>query len=139
MLSPSSGRSPAFYYRFTRVPPTPSGAAFAENALNVPRSFHGAEIPYVFGSLGAREWPWEPVDHTLSDMMSSYWANFARTGDPNGGDLPRWPAFDPSAPSVMFFGNESGLGAVPNKDRLEFWDAFYARQPTSLAEHLGRR
>jgi carboxylesterase type B len=72
-------------------------------------------------------------------MMSSYWANFARTGDPNGGDLPRWPAFDPSAPAVMFFGNESGPGAVPNKDRLEFWDAFYARQPTSLAEHLGRR
>jgi para-nitrobenzyl esterase len=132
-------RSPAFYYRFTRVPPTPGGAAFAENPLNVPRSFHGAEIPYVFGSLGAREWPWEPIDHTLSDMMSSYWVNFARTGDPNGSDLPRWPAFDPSAPAAMFFGNESGLGAVPNKDRLEFWDAFYARQPTCLAEHLARR
>ena len=85
------GKSPAFYYRFTRVPPFPKDAAFAENPLNVPRSFHGAEIPYVFGSFGARDWPWEPIDQTLSETMSSYWVNFAATGDPNGGRLLRWP------------------------------------------------
>jgi para-nitrobenzyl esterase len=134
-----SGRSPAFYYRFTRVPPTPVGAVFAENPLGVPRSFHGAEIPYVFGTLASRNWPWQPLDRSLSEAMSSYWVNFATHGDPNGADLPRWPRFEPEAPSVMVFGDGMGVGAVPHHDRLAFWDAFFARKPTSLAEHHARR
>ena len=134
-----TGKSPAYYYRFSRVPPFPPGVAFTENPNNVPRSFHGAEIPYVFGSLSAREWPWEPLDHALSDTMTSYWVNFAETGDPNGSGLARWPKLDPAAPMAMHFGIESGLGPVPHPERLAFWDSFYERQPKSMAEYLARR
>jgi para-nitrobenzyl esterase len=133
------GRSPVFLYRFTRVPPQPKNAVYAENPHNVPRSFHGAEIPYVFGSFASRDWPWEPVDRTLSETMSSYWVNFATTGDPNGGGLPQWPQFESDKPTVMFLGEETKVGAIPNRERLELWDAFYARQPKSLTEHLARR
>ena len=38
--------------------------------------------------------PWTEWDETLADIMSSYWANFIKTGDPNGEGLPAWPASD---------------------------------------------
>jgi para-nitrobenzyl esterase len=134
-----TGQSPAFYYRFTRIPPSPKDAVFAENPLGVPRAFHGAEIPYVFGSFGSRDWPWQPIDRALSAAISAYWVNFAAHGDPNGDGLLRWPQFDPANPVAMIFGEETRAGAVPGQDRLAFWDAFFARKPTSLAEHLARR
>ncbi len=62
-------------------------------------AWHSGELWYTFGSLrdgipAAR--PWEPVDFELAEQVSSYWANFMRTGDPNGVDsyghpLPAWP------------------------------------------------
>jgi hypothetical protein len=67
--------------------------------------------------------------------MSSYWINFATTGDPNGGSLPPWPRFDATAPAVMFLGEKIGAGALPNPERIELWDAYYARQPRSLSDY----
>jgi para-nitrobenzyl esterase len=134
----AAGKAPVFYYRFTRVPPHAPDTAYSDNPLNVPRAYHGAEIPYVFRSLAARDWPWQNVDHVLSKTMSSYWVNFATTGDPNGDGLPSWPKFDPASPASMVFGETIGPGPAPDRERMALWDAFYARQPTSLAAHLDR-
>lgn len=52
---------------------------------------HSAEIIYVFNNLdirATRDWPYTAWDRKLADTMSSYWVNFARTGDPNGAGLP---------------------------------------------------
>ncbi len=57
-----------------------------------PAPTHSAEIEFVFGALASKNLPWRPEDKALSDLMSSYWANFAKTGDPNGAGLPVWPA-----------------------------------------------
>ena len=53
---------------------------------------HAGEIQYVFGTLASvPDVTWEPSDKALSDAMTSYWANFAKKGDPNGAGLPVWP------------------------------------------------
>jgi len=50
----------------------------------------------VFGTLeqSLPKVPWTAADRKLSDAMTTYWSNFARGGDPNGADLPKWPRFD---------------------------------------------
>jgi para-nitrobenzyl esterase len=55
---------------------------------------HAAEIYYVFGNLGGLGGPSGPEDKALSELISSYWVNFAKNGDPNGSGLPSWPVYD---------------------------------------------
>ena len=60
--------------------------------------------------------------------MSSYWVNFATTGDPNGKGLPKWPAYDPQADASMEFGDAVAAKNGVNKPALDFFDRFYAAQ-----------
>ena len=55
--------------------------------------------------------------------MSSYWTNFAKSGDPNGEGLPSWPAYDGNL--VLRLGNPVIVYSLPNKDRLEIFDVVY--------------
>lgn len=57
--------------------------------------FHSAELVYEFGTLDSGWRPWEPSDYALSRDMTAYWANFCRSGNPNGPGLPLWAPFSP--------------------------------------------
>ena len=76
-----TGHSKAFLYYFTHNPPPPAGATarggFGSGAT------HGSEAQYVFQNLLPPR-AWTDLDHQVSDMLSSYWVNFATNGDPNG-------------------------------------------------------
>jgi para-nitrobenzyl esterase len=77
-----------FVYRFDRSIP-----GKGESELG---AFHSLEVPYVFGSLRDKEWQWLPTtadDASLSDLLQTYWTNFAKTGNPNASGLPDWPAW----------------------------------------------
>jgi para-nitrobenzyl esterase len=117
-----SGKAPAYLYFFTRVPP---GA----DKLG---AYHASEIAYVFGNLGTRR-AWEDADRKLSDVMSSYWANFAATGDPNGKGLPKWPAYSASSDESMIFGDTIKVQPNVNKITLDFFDRFTESQKVPKA------
>jgi len=70
--------------------------------------FHSAELVYEFGTLDTSWRPWESSDYALSRDMMAYWANFCRTGDPNGSGLPRWTPFSPG--KVMRLDSPCGMG-----------------------------
>ena len=74
---------------------------------------HSADLPYVFGfypKAGNIAGAFGETDFRLADLIETYFTNFAKTGNPNGGGVPEWPAFDGSERYVFF--KEDGQVAV---------------------------
>ncbi len=84
---------------------------------------HGAEIGYVFGNLVSPplglDGPPERADVSLSEQIQSYWVNFAKTGNPNGPGLPRWPVFSSSSQRAMCLDSHPHAGPVPNLKQIQ--------------------
>jgi para-nitrobenzyl esterase len=72
----------------------PKGAVATANRAPAPRgAVHSAEIEYAMGNLATnRMYAWNQDDFRVSEIMEGYFANFVKTGDPNGPGLPSWPA-----------------------------------------------
>ena len=105
-MQAKTGQAPAYLYYFNHVPP---GAEHYG-------AYHASEISYVFGT-GHN---WQDADRKLSGLMSSYWVNFATTGNPNGKDLPVWPNYDENKDVALGLGDEVHPIPVPNKAGLDF-------------------
>jgi para-nitrobenzyl esterase len=76
--------NPAWEYQFDRAAPGREGLG----------AVHGAEVPYVFGTMDSTAAKYSEVDHNISGLIQQYWTNFAKTGNPNGSGLEAWPAFE---------------------------------------------
>jgi len=84
------GGWPTYYYYYTHVRPQPT--AYKATGPAAYGALHSAEIEYALGNLDANPaYAWTDDDRKVSATMSGYWANFIKTGNPNGGDLPLWP------------------------------------------------
>ncbi len=116
-LQSQHGKGKAYVYFFDHhTPDNPDGAG------------HGTDVPYAFQTLG-RGGPGGPPkaeDLALSDRISSYFVNFARSGDPNGPGLPQWPAFTEKDPKYMFFDASPSARPMPNLEKLKALDGYYA-------------
>jgi para-nitrobenzyl esterase len=119
-LEIQTGKNRTWLYLFSRVPPFPPGAHFLENATDKIGAYHAVDLIYVFDHLYLKDWPWQDADRKVADAMSSYWVNFAATGDPNGKGLPEWPAFSENDQKRMNFGNPVASEKVRDQAALDF-------------------
>jgi para-nitrobenzyl esterase len=104
---------PAYQFRFSYV---------AESLRDrVPGALHATEIPYVFNTIRANLGDSvTPADAQTARAANAYWANFARTGDPNGAGLPRWERYDAATDRILDFTNKGPvLVADPWRTRLD--------------------
>ena len=108
----SQGRR-VYVYRFTRkVPATGEYVKYG--------AFHTGEVPYAYNNLKFVNRQWEAVDRQLAKNMSTYWANFIATGDPNGKGLPQWPAYTIADKQIMILDTIQESKHLPDYEALEF-------------------
>ena len=84
-LREKAGNKPVYVYVFDREQP-------GDDHPGVP---HSCDNRYQFGTLDGSWRPYEQADWDLALVMQKYWANFARTGNPNGEGLPVWTPVGP--------------------------------------------
>jgi para-nitrobenzyl esterase len=112
-LQSEKGKGKAFIYYYDHHAPDVDGSG------------HGSDVPYAFQTLaGGRGGAPKPEDLKLSDMISSYWVNFAKSGDPNGPGLPKWPAFAENNQQAIVFAETPDARPVPNLDKIKAFDAY---------------
>jgi para-nitrobenzyl esterase len=113
----TSGK-PVYRYVFSKVRPpmtakmgnaTP-GLAGGINKSDTPKpvsklpepyagASHASEIEYAMGNLATNEtYAWTPADYKVSETMETYFANFIKTGNPNGAGVPKWIANTKGSP-----------------------------------------
>lgn len=105
-----------YVYRFTRK--LPATGIYAHYG-----AFHTGEVAYAYDNLRFIDHSLRPLNATddkLAKIMSSYWVNFAKSGDPNGPGLPVWPAYDAKTPKIMLLGDQSEAAPLLDQPALEF-------------------
>ena len=121
-----TGHSKAFLYYFSHEPPAPVDST--SRGGRGAGATHGAEAQYIFRNLLPPR-AWTDLDHQVSDMLSSYWVNFATNGDPNGKGLVKWPAFDDkNRDRPMVLGDRAEIGPAPNRAQLAFFEQLYEKE-----------
>jgi para-nitrobenzyl esterase len=91
---------------------------------------HGAELVYVFGTspLYQMDSPnYNAAGKMVSERMMTYWTNFAKTGDPNGGSELAWPKFSATMNQRINFAQQTTVATDFRKAECELWMAAYSR------------
>lgn len=115
-----AARGKVYFYQFSKAPPFREGDPYFGLGAT-----HGMEMPYVFDHLDQQAVEWTAKDRELASVIPSYWTNFAKTGDPNGDGLSRWPEFAAGSDQVMNLGEEIEPIPIPDLDRLQRIDNIY--------------
>jgi para-nitrobenzyl esterase len=121
-LQTKAGKSNAFLYYFDHHPEYPADSPKAGFG-----AAHSDEMPLVFHQFGL---PGRPeandVDIALSEMIMSYWTNFAKHGNPNGKGLPEWPIYNDAKPQAMhFLYDNAQAGSVVDVEGLKVLDEYF--------------
>jgi para-nitrobenzyl esterase len=143
-LATRTGGKPTYYYLYARPRPpmrsemgnavpglaggVVSGAQAAANQRPPSRgAVHSAEIEYAMGNLDSNKvYAWTPDDYKVSKVMQEYFANFIKTGNPNGRGLPTWPTFSAGQRLIIDVNTRAETEKV--RARYQFLDQFYTKK-----------
>ena len=114
-----TAKTPSYTYFWTHLIPGPDADRYG--------AFHTAEVPYVLNNLAMSPRPFTADDRRLADLASSYWVNFATTGEPNGPNLPRWLPAAESGMTMQLDTHSTMVPAVTTDARLEFFKELWPR------------
>lgn len=87
-----------------------------------PRSagaYHSGDLAYVFDTMSVVGVDWQESDRQLADLMATYWTNFARTGNPNGDNLPTWLPFNAEDATTLRLNTEAQTEKGIRRDALD--------------------
>src|SRR5262245_54256207 len=139
-----TGGKPTYYYLYARPRPAmraemgdaqpglAGGVVRGQQAAANPRprsrgAVHSAEIEYAMGNLDLNKvYAWTPDDYKVSQVMQEYFANFIKTGNPNGKGLPNWPKFGEGQRIVIDVNTRADADKA--RARCEFLDQFYIKK-----------
>ena len=144
-LSTKTGGKPTYYYLYARPRPamraemgnaapglaggvvTGAAATAANQRPKARGAVHSAEIEYAMGNLDSNKvYAWAPEDQQVSKTMQAYFANFIKTGNPNGAHLPNWPKFDTNQRMMIDVNTRAEADKV--RARYQFLDQFYMKK-----------
>ena len=117
-LQAEKGKSNVYLYYFDQHPEYPEDSPRYGSG-----SPHGQDVDFVFKALKHED---VDTDYELSDIMATYWTNFAKYGDPNGEGLPVWPEFTANNHVTMVLKGDSPYPAsVPDEDSMWILDEYF--------------
>ncbi|MDO4462117.1 MAG: carboxylesterase family protein [Bacteroidia bacterium] len=90
-------------------------------------AIHVAEMPFIYG-YQFKPQPFTELEKHMCDIISKYWINFTKTGNPNSDGLPYWANYEKDKPSVMIMKNGLHLDVVPNQKQLDFFEEYFKAQ-----------
>ena len=139
-----TGGQPVYRYYYSRPRPkmnpemgnaTPglAGGVVRGNGPGTPAppargAVHSAEIEYAMGNLSTNKvYAWSDDDYKVSKTMQAYFANFIKTGNPNGGDLPKWPAATADNPAFLHIDVETAAQTDQHRGRYQALDRLNAK------------
>ena len=143
-MATKTGGKPTYYYLYAHPRPAmrpemgdaqpglAGGVVRGQQAAANPRprprgAVHSAEIEYAMGNLDLNKvYAWTPDDYKVSQIMQEYFANFIKTGNPNGKGLPNWPKFGDGQRIVIDVNTRAEADNA--RARYEFLDQIYGRK-----------
>jgi len=109
----AQGRAPVYMYLFTWNSPALNGRLRAPHTVEIPFVFDNTDIPAVMTK--------SPTAKALAEKTSNAWIAFARSGNPNHGGLPSWPAYNTGERSTMLFDTVCNVVNDPGSAERKSW------------------
>lgn len=103
-----------------------STQTYTNSPLTLLRSFHAAELPFVFRTFDVLGYNPTEGDLALSTAMAGYWTRFAATGNPNDASAFTWPLYDAAADVALVLDEELATKSKIASSRCDFWDSIAA-------------